>query len=465
MATFEETGNAFWKWLQDNGTTLSKDIAIKDYRSEGAGRGVIATNDIKEGELLFSLPRSILLSPFTTSLSQIEGLKDDLAALNGWTPLIITLMYESQKEDSFWKPYFDVLPRQFSTPMFWEEADLEELQGTDIVSKLGKSEAEETFENEIKPIIEKYPNIFDKDIHNLELFHTCGSLIMAYSFNDELQKTKKRSNDNEKEDNDQEEHDEDDEDNEDDEDDEEEEEEQDVITMVPMADMLNHRTGFNNARLFHEADSLQMKAIKAIKQGEQIYNTYGDLCNADLLRKYGFTDEKNEFDLVELDGPLVVENCNADGKQNQELIERKIDFLMEEGVLDECFVIDAEHEIPLELIVSVHVLCSTPSEFEKMEEKQKLPKPRLTQDVKQIILDILKKRLSRYPTSLEDDKQQQKDATGNKRNALMVRMGEKSIIESTIQTLSAAPIVTATPDKRPSNAKNDQGKSKKQKRH
>jgi len=63
---------------------------------------------------------------------------------------------------------------------------------------------------------------------------------MAYSFNDELQKTKKRSNDNEKEDNDQEEHDEDDEDNEDDEDDEEEEEEQDVITMVPMADMLNH---------------------------------------------------------------------------------------------------------------------------------------------------------------------------------------------------------------------------------
>lgn len=124
MATFEETGNVFWKWLQDNGTTLSKDIAIKDYRSEGAGRGVIATNDIKvemptttsafccslicyqEGELLFSLPRSILLSPFTSSLNQVEGLKDDLAALNGWTPLIITLMYESQKEDSFWKPYF-----------------------------------------------------------------------------------------------------------------------------------------------------------------------------------------------------------------------------------------------------------------------------------------------------------------------------------------------------------------------
>ncbi|KAF1800370.1 hypothetical protein V8B55DRAFT_1536723 [Mucor lusitanicus] len=456
MATFEETGNVFWKWLQDNGTTLSKDIAIKDYRSEGAGRGVIATNDIKEGELLFSLPRSILLSPFTSSLNQVEGLKDDLAALNGWTPLIITLMYESQKEDSFWKPYFDVLPRQFSTPMFWEEADLKELQGTDIVSKLGKAEAEDTFENEVKPIIEKYPSLFDKDVHTLELFHICGSLIMAYSFNDELQKTEEKSsaNDNEQ--------------GEDQDEEEEEEEEQQVITMVPMADMLNHKTGFNNARLFHEADSLQMKAIKDIKQGEQIYNTYGDLCNADLLRKYGFTDEKNEFDLVELDGPLVVEHCNVDQKQDEELIERKIDFLMEEGVLDECFVIDTEHEIPLELIVSVHVLCSTPSEFEKMEEKQKLPKPRLTQDVKDIILNILKKRLSRYPTTLEEDKQELKDATGNRRNALLVRMGEKNIIEPTIQTLSAAPVVaaaTATPDKRPSNAKNDQGKNKKQKRH
>lgn len=135
---------------------------------------------------------------------------------------------------------------------------------------------------------------------------------MAYSFNDELQKTEEKSsaNDNEQ--------------GEDQDEEEEEEEEQQVITMVPMADMLNHKTGFNNARLFHEADSLQMKAIKDIKQGEQIYNTYGDLCNADLLRKYGFTDEKNEFDLVELDGPLVVEHCNVDQKQDEELIERKV---------------------------------------------------------------------------------------------------------------------------------------------
>lgn len=145
----------------------------------------------------------------------------------------------------------------------------------------------------------------------------CGSLIMAYSFNDELQKTKKNEAD-EKEQKDGS----DGEEDEEEEEEEEEEEDNGLISMVPMADMLNHKTGYNNARLFHETDSLQMRAIKDIAEGEQIYNTYGDLCNADLLRKYGFTDDKNEFDIVELDGRLIVETCCPEG--DEELVDRKV---------------------------------------------------------------------------------------------------------------------------------------------
>lgn len=36
----------------------------------------------------------------------MEGISEDLASLPGWSPLILSMMYESQKEDSFWKPYF-----------------------------------------------------------------------------------------------------------------------------------------------------------------------------------------------------------------------------------------------------------------------------------------------------------------------------------------------------------------------
>lgn len=49
----------------------------------------------------------------------------------------------------------------------------------------------------------------------------------------------------------------------------------------------------------------------------------------------------------------------------------------------------------------VLVLTSTDEEFEKMEEKQKLPKPKLTQSVKDILISILEKRIARYATTLE----------------------------------------------------------------
>lgn len=52
--SFEEKGQAFWQWLEKNGATLSKDIAIKDYRGEGAGRGVVAKQPIKVLYLLLA---------------------------------------------------------------------------------------------------------------------------------------------------------------------------------------------------------------------------------------------------------------------------------------------------------------------------------------------------------------------------------------------------------------------------
>jgi SET domain-containing protein 6 len=46
--------------------------------------------------------------------------------------LILCLMYELKSESSFWKPYLDILPNIFDTPMFWEDKDLNELAGTGV---------------------------------------------------------------------------------------------------------------------------------------------------------------------------------------------------------------------------------------------------------------------------------------------------------------------------------------------
>ncbi|KAG1412804.1 hypothetical protein G6F58_007828 [Rhizopus delemar] len=109
---------------------------------------------------------------------------------------------------------------------------------------------------------------------------------------------------------------------------------------------------------------------------------------------------------------------------------------MEEGVLDECFVIDKEHEIPPELIVSVHVLCTTADDFQKMEEKQKLPKPKLTKEIKEKLQIILTKRLERYPK----EEKSIEELKGNKRNANIVCIGEKSILKDTLKQLESTPV-------------------------
>lgn len=50
------------------------------------------------------------------------------------------------------------MPRQFSTPMFWKEEDLNELEGTDIVAKIGKEDAEATYARDVKPFVEVNTN-------------------------------------------------------------------------------------------------------------------------------------------------------------------------------------------------------------------------------------------------------------------------------------------------------------------
>ena len=51
---------------------------------------------------------------------------------------------------------------------------------------------------------------------------------------------------------------------------EDEENEANHVGMVPFADILNAKSGCNNARLFYEKDVLNMTTTQAIKKGEQI---------------------------------------------------------------------------------------------------------------------------------------------------------------------------------------------------
>jgi len=158
---------------------------------------------------------------------------DEKEPLDPWTSLILVMMYEHLQGDaSRWKPYLDVLPRTFDTPIFWSDAELKELEGTCLsVDKIGKQQSDEMLRSRVVPVVEQNSKIFYPEGTTeltsqelLDLAHRMGSTIMSYAF---------------------------DLDNKDEESDNEEDgwvEDRDGITplgMVPMADILNANAGFN----------------------------------------------------------------------------------------------------------------------------------------------------------------------------------------------------------------------------
>lgn len=69
-------------------------------------------------------------------------------------------------------------------------------------------------------------------------------------------------------------------------------------------------------------------------------------------------------------------------------------------------MIEAEDaEIPPPLISFVRLLLLAPSDWEKAKERQKLPKPKLTEEDGSTVLDVinqgLRRRLNEFPSSIE----------------------------------------------------------------
>ena len=69
--------------------------------------------------------------------------------------LILVMIYEYLHENnSYWKPYFNILPKTFDTLMYWTHEELLELQASAVVHKIGKETADKRFQNVIVPIVQ-----------------------------------------------------------------------------------------------------------------------------------------------------------------------------------------------------------------------------------------------------------------------------------------------------------------------
>jgi SET domain-containing protein 6 len=201
----------------------------------------VAQSNIAEGEELFSIPRAMVLAVQSSELGSLLGQNLE-EQMGPWLSLMLVMVYEYlQGEKSRWAPYFRVLPSRFDTLMFWSSAELQELQGSTIVEKIGRAGAEESILESVAPVVVGNPALFpppqglaswEGDAGRaglIELCHIMGSLIMAYAF--DIEKAEEDDDDEEAND---ESYMTDDED------------EQLPKGMVPLADLLNADADRNN---------------------------------------------------------------------------------------------------------------------------------------------------------------------------------------------------------------------------
>jgi hypothetical protein len=146
MATNEETKRkweAFGEWSSGQGIQ-SDNLALAEF--EGGLRGVAASSDIGAGETVISVPAASVLRVIGGNSrlpAKLQGYVSEQTWRDAewWGQLALLLLWEkgagrtASPEPSRFTRWIDVLPQSMSTPLHWTEAEVDELQYQPLVSK------------------------------------------------------------------------------------------------------------------------------------------------------------------------------------------------------------------------------------------------------------------------------------------------------------------------------------------
>ena len=94
---------------------------------------LVATRSTTKGQTLAAIPQKAWLTQQTVSDSPIGVFVEEL---DGWLQICLYLLHEQSKQQSVWGPYIASLPREVDLPLFWSEQELQELQGTQLLTSV-----------------------------------------------------------------------------------------------------------------------------------------------------------------------------------------------------------------------------------------------------------------------------------------------------------------------------------------
>ncbi|KAL4188161.1 hypothetical protein AMTRI_Chr09g42690 [Amborella trichopoda] len=178
----------FLHWLEVNGVEL-RGCQIKFCGSD-KGFGVFSSNDDREGILLIA-PLNLAITPMRVLQDPLIGRKCRALFQEGDLDdrflMMLFLCVERAHKNSTWKPYLDMLPSTFGTPLWFTEDELLELKGTALykATTMQKKNLQALFDDKVKHLVEELLSLdgeFDSVVH-FEDFLWANSIFWTRALN------------------------------------------------------------------------------------------------------------------------------------------------------------------------------------------------------------------------------------------------------------------------------------------
>ena len=357
----------FLKKTYINGGKINKtQIDYNDFNV----RGLIATDDIKEGEVIVKIPKeSLLIAKDARKYICEKYSKDDKLTEKEINDIIgqcyspnnfsLTFFILENMNNEKYKEYLDIIfsNNYESFPVKFNDEKLKRFENTDVIDLVAIENFK--FTHDIN-LLKKIKSVNKYDLETIKkVFLGVSSRVFQYSIHDVKN-----------------------------------------IFLSPYIDMANHGCK-NNTRWYYD-DNIEhfcLASKKKINKGEEIFDTYGSsLPNKKLFVNYGFTDIKNK----NLDIVLEFNNKKYACKHINIVEGNKIN----------------------ELFDDIIKYIKTNSKVKFNNEKLEINK---LEEFKKICLERLKK----YKTTLEEDmkKLEDKNISFDDFNLTLINKDEKTILK------------------------------------
>lgn len=388
----------FTSWLNQQGLP---DQAVELKLLSSGEVGCFATKNLQAGECAVKVPENFTVTCADVAshpvVSQLAAGRPDLIGLALW------LMYEkSLGARSPWYPYVKTFPPTTLSPVAWTKSEQETLlKGTSVAEEVKQRCL--FLEDEFAEIMEtSQSKLMDlpQSSFNVDAFKNAFSVILSraiYLPSAEL------------------------------------------YALVPIGDAVNLRgeckTSFEYSS---EEQAVVLRVDKSFKLGEQVFSSYGqNRPNSDLLISYGFVDESNNGDFIEIEVGLV----NTDPLRSL-----KSQILQMANFQDEQTFPLYIDRFPTQLLSYMRLarLQDTGLFAKIVFDKDLIVSEANEYEVLTLLLTECRNRLSNFEQSLDDNVRllNRKDISPKERVAAKLRVCEQKILTNTMSALRSrlAPI-------------------------